>query len=102
MEQPRFRALAPDEWQLKDVDRAATYFRVSAFAMAWRLHDLGVTSFLTTHRTELWERDRLARRAPRPDQTGGISSPVTAMRELGDSRWRCHRRSTPPRAPGSC
>ena len=83
VDQPRYRALTADEWEMEDIDRAATYFRVSAFAMAWRLHDLGISVFLATHRSELWGRDQFARRAPRPDQTGGISSPVTAMRELG-------------------
>ena len=83
VDQPRYRALAADEWEIKDIDRAATNFRVSAFAMAWRLHDLDISTFLTTHRTELWGRDQVARQASRPEQTGGISSPVTAMRELG-------------------
>jgi Zn-dependent peptidase ImmA (M78 family) len=79
-----YRELGPDDWSMNDIERAARAFRVSPFAMARRLRDLGIATFFTRHGDELWQRDQLARRAPRPDQRGGgPASPLSAVRELG-------------------
>lgn len=79
----RFRSLEPGDWTLSDIERGASWFRVSPFAFARRLSDLGLSTFYRRHLRELWERDRRARRAPRPDQSAGVPSPVAAVREFG-------------------
>ena len=79
----KFGHLTKTEWTLEDVTKAATWFRVSPFAMARRLSDLDQSDYYRRNANELWEADRKNQRFRNTKQESGIPSPVTSVREMG-------------------
>jgi Zn-dependent peptidase ImmA (M78 family) len=78
-----FPKVSRDAWTLWHIERLAAKFRVSPYATARRLKELGITDFYDTRHEELRLFDK--RRPPprREEQTGGLRAEVKKLGEIG-------------------
>lgn len=79
--QARRYARLPDEgWTQARVDRMASAIGVSAYALAWRLKELGVTRFIDRERDKLFRRERRRSKILHEDRDQAVRTPRPGQR----------------------